>query len=73
MTTDSPETTYVNTKRVSCDGGGGVLGHPRVWLEMGEKRSVECPYCDRVFVLSSAEGGSEEKTPTGGSQDSASA
>ena len=34
-----------------CDGGGGALGHPRVYLEMGQDDFVECPYCDRRFVL----------------------
>ena len=29
----------------------GALGHPRVYLEMGDENFVECPYCDRRFVL----------------------
>ena len=33
------------------DGSGGALGHPRVYLEMGDENFVECPYCDRKFVL----------------------
>lgn len=48
---DEPETIEVETTRVSCDGGGGAIGHPKVWLEMGEKGWVECGYCDRRFVL----------------------
>ena len=35
----------------ACDGVGGALGHPRVWMEMGEDDFVECGYCDRRFVL----------------------
>ncbi len=35
--------------RIACDGGG-ALGHPKVFLEMGEHDFVECPYCDRRFV-----------------------
>jgi len=35
---------------VPCDGGGGPLGHPRVFLHMEDGR-VECPYCGRMFVL----------------------
>ena len=46
-----PEEIKVSTKRVACDGGG-VLGHPLVYLEMGDEDSVECGYCDRRFVLS---------------------
>ena len=46
-----PEVIVVRSKRVACDGVGGALGHPRVWLEMGEAAFVECPYCDRRFAL----------------------
>ncbi|MFN2258643.1 MAG: zinc-finger domain-containing protein, partial [Parasphingopyxis sp.] len=31
--------------------GGAALGHPRVWLEIGEEGYVDCGYCDRRFVL----------------------
>ena len=47
----APETIDVETTRVMCDGGGGALGHPRVFLEMGDEDFVECGYCDRRFVL----------------------
>jgi len=46
-----PEQIVVSTKRVACDGGG-VLGHPLVYLDMGKETFVECGYCDRRFVLS---------------------
>ena len=37
--------------RVACDGGGGALGHPRVWLTLDEAtRQVRCPYCSRLYV-----------------------
>lgn len=49
-----PEVIVVRTRRVACDGVGGALGHPRVWLEMGEADFVECGYCDRRFVLASS-------------------
>jgi uncharacterized Zn-finger protein len=52
MSIESPETIVVNNTRVACDGGGGALGHPKVYLEMGDENSVECGYCDRRFVLS---------------------
>lgn len=48
---DKPETIVVDSKKVSCDGGGGALGHPKVYYDMGEKNFVECGYCDRRFVL----------------------
>lgn len=53
-----PELFRVTTRRVKCDGGEGPLGHPRVWLEIGASGFVDCPYCDRRFVLEAgADGG----------------
>ncbi len=49
--TDAPEIIKVSKRRISCDGGGGALGHPKVYLEIGQGDYVECPYCDRRFVL----------------------
>ena len=54
-----PETVEVETVDVSCDGGGGALGHPKVFLTL-EDGEVECPYCDKKFVLKPG------VTPTGG-------
>jgi len=47
---EPPETVEVEDEVVSCDGGG-ALGHPRVWLNMEGKGEIDCPYCDRRFVL----------------------
>lgn len=44
-----PETIYVREHRVACDGGGGALGHPKVWYSL-EDGEAECLYCDRKFV-----------------------
>ena len=57
MPVEVPEILEVDTSRVSCDGIGGALGHPRVFLEMGDEPFVECPYCDRRFVLKAGSGG----------------
>jgi len=46
-----PETIEVNSRELACDGGG-ALGHPRVFLNMGKKSEIDCPYCGRHFVLS---------------------
>ncbi len=46
-----PETIEVTSREIACDGGGGALGHPRVFLNMGEKTEIDCPYCGRRFVL----------------------
>ncbi|WP_106205264.1 zinc-finger domain-containing protein [Aliiruegeria haliotis] len=51
MIPEPPETEAVTASRVACDGGEGALGHPRVWLSLGEDGEVECPYCDKKFVL----------------------
>ena len=56
-----PEVIVVRSKRVACDGVGGALGHPRVWLEMGEADFVECTYCDRRFVLAAGTEGPEDE------------
>ena len=49
---DAIETIKSDSTQVSCDGGGGALGHPRVYLhiepQVGE---IECPYCSRRYVL----------------------
>ena len=57
----APEVIAVRSKRVACDGVGGALGHPRVWLEMGEADFVECLYCDRRFALAHGSEGEENE------------
>lgn len=48
----APEIIVVpqGTDEVKCDGGGGPLGHPVVWYSFDGAPSVECLYCDRVFL-----------------------
>ena len=41
---------YVDSKTAVCEGGIGVLGHPRVFLAIDQTGEVECPYCSRRFV-----------------------
>jgi uncharacterized Zn-finger protein len=49
--TASPtEIIMVNERVVACDGGGGALGHPLVYLRIVH-REVVCPYCSRLYVL----------------------
>ncbi len=65
MTVEAPETVEVKKAEVRCDGssnddghasskGADPLGHPAVFLKIGPKGWVECPYCDRMFVLGDA-------------------
>lgn len=51
------ETIIVNKTSVSCDGGGGALGHPKIYLTISEGGKIICPYCSRTFKL--AEGVSQ--------------
>ena len=53
METEAPETIVVSDTTLACDGGG-TLGHPKVYLKLGDKGWVDCPYCDRHFVLEQA-------------------
>ena len=46
-----PEIVMTDRHKVSCNGGGGALGHPVVYYEMGGDEFVECKYCDRRFIL----------------------
>ena len=33
---------------ISCNGGGGALGHPKVFIAFKNKKAV-CSYCGKVF------------------------
>ncbi|MEN8721882.1 MAG: zinc-finger domain-containing protein [Alphaproteobacteria bacterium] len=48
---ETPETIETDQHRVACNGGGGALGHPKVFLEMGDDHQVTCPYCGRLYKL----------------------
>ncbi len=55
------EQVLVRSRRVSCDGVGGALGHPRVYIELGEDGAADCGYCDRRFVLAAGSKGKESE------------
>ena len=48
----STDVIVTNKLRVACNGGGGTLGHPKVFLTLGNDGRVTCPYCSREFVRS---------------------
>ncbi|MEE8246067.1 MAG: zinc-finger domain-containing protein [Alphaproteobacteria bacterium] len=60
MAREPLETVEVEEPVVACDGGEPALGHPRVFLNMGDRGSVDCPYCDRRFVLRQGAGAASE-------------
>lgn len=49
----------VETTVVGCDGGGGPLGHPLVFLNLLPAGTAVCPYCSRRFVLAAGAGAAE--------------
>lgn len=51
MATQPVETIEVESEHVGCDGGGGPLGHPMIYMTTGKEGFAECPYCSRRFVL----------------------
>jgi uncharacterized Zn-finger protein len=50
-TPQADDAIIVTSSRVACDGGGGALGHPKTWLDMGQDSQVHCKYCDQLFKL----------------------
>lgn len=60
-----PEIIVVETDQVSCDGGGGALGHPRVFMTLSADGRVQCGYCDRLFVR---KGSAAEKVAMAGTE-----
>lgn len=61
------ETISVEGRIVACNGGGGPLGHPRVYLNLMPTGKVECPYCSRLYV-NRAMAGEGEARPDGSSE-----
>ena len=50
------ESIEIETDTAACDGGGGPLGHPMVYLKIEPQKgagggSVVCPYCSRHFIF----------------------
>ncbi|MEM9750611.1 MAG: zinc-finger domain-containing protein [Pseudomonadota bacterium] len=57
-TIEPPEVIYVKDHRICCDGGGGALGHPKVWYSLEDGR-VQCGYCGRLFIYDPAKAAGE--------------
>ncbi|WP_339045539.1 zinc-finger domain-containing protein [Candidatus Mesenet endosymbiont of Agriotes lineatus] len=52
----------VKHKKICCNGTNEIgidegLGHPLIYLDMGNEDSIACPYCSKVFIYSYAEDG----------------
>ena len=66
MSIEQPETQIAHNTRVVCDGGGGALGHPKVYLQISDEGFIDCPYCDRRFVLDEKRGARRERIDRAG-------
>lgn len=45
------EVLEVQTRNIACDGGGGALGHPLTYYEIGADGQAVCGYCGKRFIL----------------------
>ena len=52
MTDTAAQEISGHARSVACDGGGGPLGHPKVFLELDKDGKVCCPYCSRRVITS---------------------
>ena len=43
---------WTEKRQVSCDGGGGPLGHPRIFINVDKPQICMCTYCGLPFVRS---------------------
>ena len=41
---------WIKTRTVSCDGGGGPLGHPKIFINVDKPQICWCTYCGLPFV-----------------------
>ncbi|KAF2090756.1 NADH-ubiquinone oxidoreductase, partial [Saccharata proteae CBS 121410] len=41
---------WTKERRVSCDGGGGPLGHPRIFINVDKPQICWCTYCGLPFA-----------------------
>ena len=48
---DNIDIEIVNSKKISCSGVVGSLGHPKIFLDMGDLNEIRCPYCSKLFIF----------------------
>jgi uncharacterized Zn-finger protein len=44
------EVIVVDKKKVSCNGNKDSSAHPLIYMDMGEKDNIVCPYCSCYFT-----------------------
>jgi uncharacterized Zn-finger protein len=59
------EIIQIDDTVAACNGGGGAMGHPLVYLNLAPAGRAECPYCSRTYVNNrlAAHGGDGAATP----------
>jgi uncharacterized Zn-finger protein len=62
------ETIYIDEMVAACNGGGGTLGHPRVYLNLAPAGRAECPYCSRLFINRAMAAPGPEPGPAAGAE-----
>ena len=60
------ETIYIDGMVAACNGGGGPLGHPRVYLNLAPAGRAECPYCSRLYLNRAIAGAAGDGLPPSG-------
>ncbi|RPA87281.1 hypothetical protein BJ508DRAFT_197949, partial [Ascobolus immersus RN42] len=40
---------WTDKRVVACDGGGGALGHPKVFINVDKPEIIPCEYCGQPF------------------------
>ena len=46
----SDDTVHIDSLEVQCEGPSAALGHPRIYLNLGKKNEIDCPYCGKKFI-----------------------
>ncbi|MBT4770411.1 MAG: zinc-finger domain-containing protein [Rhodospirillaceae bacterium] len=60
------ESINVSDRAVFCEGDPHAsMGHPRIYLMIGESGQASCPYCGRRYVLNVAETDNGDIAATG--------
>ena len=59
------EVIQIDDMIAACNGGGGPLGHPRVYLNLAPAGKAECPYCSRQYVNRAAQQAGGVETSSG--------
>ena len=55
------DTIKVKQRKIFCEGDSrSSLGHPRVYLDIGD---VDCPYCGRRYILEEDESKDDRPQP----------